>query len=230
MGWQRAGVTWRDRVVRVLIVDDHELFRDGIRGLLKAEGIEVAGEASDGLEALEKVRNLQPDVVLLDIMMPRCDGLEATRLIKAEMPDTKIVILTAVEEDENIFEAIKSGAQGYLLKNLRGAQFVSLLKGVERGEAAITSDVASKILDEFSRQARGMRGERDVDELTEREIEVLQLVVEGHTNRQIGIKLGLSENTVKYHLRHILEKLHLQNRAQVVAYAMRHGLVRDQRR
>jgi DNA-binding NarL/FixJ family response regulator len=144
--------------MKVLIVDDHELFRDGIRSLLSTEGIEVVGEASDGLEALEKVRRLQPDIVLLDIMMPRCDGLEATRLIKAEMPDTKIVILTAVEDDGNIFEAIKSGAQGYLLKSMRGAQFVSLLKGVQRGEAAITSDVAGKILDEFSWQARRMKG------------------------------------------------------------------------
>ena len=213
--------------MRVLIVDDHQLFRDGIRGLLQAEGIEVVGEASDGLEALEQVRSLQPDIILLDIKMPRCDGLEATRLIKAEMPDAKIVILTAVEEDDSIFEAIKSGAQGYLLKNMRAAEFISLLKGVERGEAAITSDVAGRILDDFSRRARGVRGERDAEELTERELEVLRLVVEGHTNRKIGVKLGLSENTVKYHLRHILEKLHLQNRAQVVAYAMRHGLVRD---
>ena len=213
--------------MRVLIVDDHELFRDGIRGLLQAEGIEVVGEASDGLEALEQVRSLQPDIILLDIKMPRCDGLEATRLIKAEMPDAKIVILTAVEEDDSIFEAIKSGAQGYLLKNMRAAEFISLLKGVERGEAAITSDVAGRILDDFSRRARGVRGERDAEELTERELEVLRLVVEGHTNRKIGVKLGLSENTVKYHLRHILEKLHLQNRAQVVAYAMRRGLVRE---
>ena len=213
--------------MRVLIVDDHQLFRDGIRGLLQAEGIEVVGEASDGLEALEQVRSLQPDIILLDIKMPRCDGLEATRLIKAEMPDAKIVILTAVEEDDSIFEAIKSGAQGYLLKNMRAAEFISLLKGVERGEAAITSDVAGKILDDFSRRARGVRGERDAEELTERELEVLRLVVEGHTNRKIGVKLGLSENTVKYHLRHILEKLHLQNRAQVVAYAMRRGLVRE---
>jgi DNA-binding NarL/FixJ family response regulator len=213
--------------MRVLIVDDHQLFRDGIRGLLQAEGIEVVGEASDGLEALEQVRSLQPDIILLDIMMPRCNGLEATRLIKAEMPDAKIVILTAVEEDDSIFEAIKSGAQGYLLKNMRAAEFISLLKGVERGEAAITSDVAGKILDDFSRRARGVRGERDAEELTERELEVLRLVVEGHTNRKIGVKLGLSENTVKYHLRHILEKLHLQNRAQVVAYAMRRGLVRE---
>jgi DNA-binding NarL/FixJ family response regulator len=216
--------------MRVLIVDDHELFRDGIRSLLSAEGIEVVGEASDGLEGLEKVRLLQPDIVLLDIMMPRCDGLEATRLIKAEMPDTKIVILTAVEEDENIFEAIKSGAQGYLLKSMRGSQFVSLLKGVERGEAAITSDVAGRILDEFSRQARRMKSGRDIDQLTERETQVLQHLVDGRTNRQIGVSLGLSENTVKYHLRNILEKLHLHNRAQVVAYAMRHGLVRDESR
>jgi len=216
--------------MKVLIVDDHELFRDGIRSLLSTEGIEVVGEASDGLEGLEQVRRLQPDIVLLDIMMPRCDGLEATRLIKAEMPDTKIVILTAVEEDENIFEAIKSGAQGYLLKSMRGSQFVSLLKGVERGEAAITSDVAGKILDEFSRQAGRMKGGRDIDHLTERETEVLEHLVDGRTNRQIGAALGLSENTVKYHLRNILEKLHLHNRAQVVAYAMRHGLVRDESR
>ena len=217
--------------MRVLVVDDHILFRKGLVNLLSSQDdIEVAGEADNGLEALEMARALMPDVILMDISMPGCDGLEATRLIKAEMPDTKIVILTAVEDDGNIFEAIKSGAQGYLLKSMRGAQFVSLLKGVQRGEAAITSDVAGKILDEFSRQARRMKGGREVDQLTERETQVLQFLVEGRTNRQIGVALGLSENTVKYHLRNILEKLHLHNRAQVVAYAMRHGLVHDEPR
>lgn len=213
--------------MRVLLADDHVLFRDGIRSLLQARGIEVVGEASDGFEALEKTRQLRPDVVLMDIRMPRCNGLEATRLIKAEFPQVKIVILTVSDEDRDLFEAIKSGAQGYLLKNLRSEEFFDLLESAARGEAPISRELAGKILEEFVRAHGGKPSRSSLEEeLTDREKEVLQHVAAGATNREVAAALGISENTVKFHMKNILDKLHLRNRAEVVAYAARKGLLR----
>lgn len=206
---------------RVVVVDDHSLFRDGIASLLQARGYEVVGEASDGLEALERVRELKPDLVLMDIRMPKMGGLEATRLIKAEMPAVKVVILTVSDDEEDLFEAIKSGAQGYLLKKLKADAFFDMISGVHQGEAPISPQMAVMMLNEFSRQGLGMRGPAG---LSEREMEVLKLVAQGRTNREVASTLMLSESTVKYHLRNILDKLHLENRAQVVAYATRRGL------
>ncbi|MCH7706228.1 MAG: response regulator transcription factor, partial [Chloroflexi bacterium] len=143
---------------RVVVVDDHSLFRDGIASLLQARGYEVVGEASDGLEALERVRELKPDLVLMDIRMPKMGGLEATRLIKAEMPAVKVVILTVSDDEEDLFEAIKSGAQGYLLKKLKADAFFDMISGVHRGEAPISPQMAVMMLNEFSRQGLGMRG------------------------------------------------------------------------
>ncbi|MDR5694607.1 MAG: response regulator transcription factor [Armatimonadota bacterium] len=213
--------------MRILLADDHPLFRDGIKSLLQARGMEVVGEANDGLEALEKTRQLQPDVVLMDIRMPRCSGLEATRLIKAEFPQVKIVILTVSDDDRDLFDAIKSGAQGYLLKNLKAEEFFDLLTSAARGEAVISRELAGKILEEFARTHGGQRP-REVleEELTEREKEVLQLVAGGATNKEIATSLGISENTVKFHMKNILDKLHLRNRAEAVAYAARKGLLR----
>jgi DNA-binding NarL/FixJ family response regulator len=220
-------------MMRVVLADDHPLFRDGMRALLEAHGVEVVGVARNGREAVEATRRLLPDVVLMDLDMPEMNGLTATRLISADLPAVKVVILTASEDDANLFEAIKSGAQGYLFKNLGSDEFFRLLDGIERGEPALTPNLARKLLGEFARS--GSRSAPSVpappdgpQALTEREREVLDLLVQGVTsNRELAERLVVSENTVKYHLRNILDKLHVQNRTQVVAYAVRHGLVDD---
>lgn len=209
--------------MRVLLVDDHPLFRDGVRSLLEARGVEVVGEAGDGQEALEAALHLKPDVILMDITMPRMDGLEATRLIKVRLPDVKIVVLTVSDEDRVLFEAIKSGAQGYLLKNLQADEFFNLLSGIERDEAPISRGLAGRILEEFAAHRTGRPAIEAPDELTDREREVLKCVSGGASNREIAATLYVSENTVKFHMKNILEKLHLRNRAEIVAYAARKG-------
>src|SRR5436190_9661717 len=213
--------------MRVVIADDHPLFRDGLRSLLEARGIEVVAEARNGREAVEQAQRLKPDVVLMDLNMPELGGLAATRLISAEQPGVKVVILTASDDDADLFEAIKSGAQGYLFKNLDSDEFFRLLHGVAQGEPALTPALARKLLGEFARPAPAPRVPAEVpSELTDREREVLDLLVQGvTTNRELAERLEVSENTVKYHLRNILDKLHVQNRAQVVAYAVRHGII-----
>lgn len=212
--------------MRLLIVDDHALFRDGIASLLRTSGMQVVGQASDGFEALEQARKLRPDIVLMDIKMPRCNGLEATRLIKAEMPETKIVMVTVSDEEEDLFEAIKSGAEGYVLKNMPGEEFGRVLSQVAHGEAPLSPGLAAKILGEFARLSREpMPKASEKDELSDRECGILQLVADGATNKEVGARLFISENTVSYHMKNILAKLHLRNRAQAVAYAMQSGLV-----
>jgi DNA-binding NarL/FixJ family response regulator len=219
--------------MRVLIADDHELFRDGMRSLLEGRGIDVIGEARNGREAVDQSRRLSPDIVLMDLDMPELDGLAATRLISVEQPDVRVVILTASEEDAHLFEAIKSGAQGYLFKNLASEELFRLLDGVGRGEPALTPALARKLLGEFAHPtpaapARAPAGD-SIDTLTEREREVLDLLVQGITsNRELAERLVITENTIKYHFRNILDKLHVQNRAQVVAFAVRHGMVEPQ--
>lgn len=205
--------------MRVMVVDDHALFRDGVKSLLAARDIEVVGEAEDGQQAIDKAPALRPDVILMDIRMPVMGGLEATRILKTRMPEIKIVILTVSEDDNDLFEAIKSGADGYLLKSLESAEFFDLLGGLPRGEAAISRPLAGKILRELARREATGAPESDPDALTEREEEVLRLLADGASNRDIAAVLVISENTVKYHMRHILDKLHLRNRAQVIAYA-----------
>lgn len=226
--------------LRVLIVDDHALFREGLKALLTARGIEVIGEASDGAEAIEKVSALSPDLVLMDLTMPGMSGLEATRLLKAERPDLPVVVLTASEEEADLFEAVKSGAQGYLLKSFDPVTVVELVQAAGRGEPALTPQLGAKLLAEFARlsshaaaapvarRTRPATEESGIEPLTAREREVLELLVSGAVNKEIAQKLMVSENTVKYHLTNILQKLHLHNRAQVVAFALRHGLTRSQ--
>ena len=212
--------------MRILIADDHGLFRDGLRSLLEARGIEVVGEASNGQIAVTLAGETHPDIVLMDLTMPVLGGLAATRLISAQFPDVKVVVLTASEDDADLFESIKSGAQGYLLKNLESSQFFRLLEGVAQGEPALTAGLARKLLAEFAQPTASDHAGHHPDALTEREQDVLRLLVEGTTsNRELAERLGVSENTVKYHLRNILDKLHLQNRAQVVSYAVRNGLL-----
>ena len=210
--------------MRVLVVDDHILFRKGLVNLLSSQDdIEVAGEADSGLEALELARALMPDVILMDISMPGCDGLEATRLIKAQMPYGKIVILTVSEAEADLFQAVKYGAQGYLLKSIEPEELFRLIRGVQCGEAPLSPLMAAKILDDFS----AGRAQEPAPEatLTSREREVLELLAGGATNRDMAIALAISENTVKNHLKNVLEKLHLQNRVQAAAYAVRQGIV-----
>lgn len=215
--------------MRVLLADDHALVRNGIASLLKSHNVEVVGEAADGIEALEKTRSLHPDIVLMDIQMPRRNGLEATRLIKAEMPQTRIVMLTVSEDEEDLFEAIKAGADGYLLKNIRADEFLTLLDGVMKGEAAISPLLAAKIIQELARQTtRGAKPNHSDSDLTEREIDVLKLVSTGARNKEIAQKLDITENTVKYHLRNILEKLHFSNKTQAAAYAVSKGITPGQ--
>ncbi len=214
--------------MRIVLTDDHILFRKGIAALLSTRaGLQVVAEANDGNEALAAAREYLPDLILMDIHMPNCDGLQATRLIKKELPHIKIVMLTASDEDQNLFEAIKSGAQGYLLKDLEPYQLFDLLESISRGESPLSGAMATKILMEFNRPANDVPAEPDlVDELTPREIEILQGITAGLTNKEIAEDLVISENTVKIHLRNILEKLHLKNRIQAAVYAVRQGIER----
>lgn len=215
----------------VLLVDDHALFRQGLAGLLSSQdNIEVVGEASDGQEAVEKARELVPDLILMDINMPTANGLEATRIIKEELPHTRVVILTVSEDDRDLFEAVKNGAEGYLLKTLKAEQLFELLKGVFRGEAPISPSMAKKLLSEFAHMARQDKEQPPPPQhqnLTRREREVLQLLADGCTDKEIALSLVISRRTVKNHVHNILEKLQLQNRVQATAYALREGLVRN---
>jgi two-component system NarL family response regulator len=206
--------------IRVLLVDDHQLFRRGVASLLSGrEDIEVVGEASNGADAMERARELMPDVILMDIKMPELDGLAATKQLKAEMPYVRIMILTVSETDEDLFEAIKSGASGYLLKNVDPDYLIASVQQVQRGEVPIAPTMAAKILRELTAPA-----ESTVQALTARERQVLELLAGGLANKEIAFQLKISENTVKNHLRNILEKLHLQNRVQAALYAVRMGL------
>lgn len=217
--------------MRVLIVDDHPLMVDGLRSLLEAHDFEVAGTAGDGLEAVDAALHLKPDLVLMDISMPVCDGLTATRLIKAQQPEIKILIITTSADEEDLFEAIKSGASGYLLKITRGPDFIAALHGLEEGIPPFSPGLAERLLREFARQPDGTRGARSESreetekhhepppKLTERQAEVLRLVSTGLTYKEVGTKLCLSEVTVRYHMREIMHILHLENRNQVLAFA-----------
>jgi len=215
--------------VRVLLADDHTLFRQGIKyGLSTRPDMEIVAEACDGLEAIELARETIPDVILMDIAMPRCNGIEATRQIKRELPSVKIVILTVSDEENDLFDAIKSGADGYLLKDLKASELFDMLHIIVRGEVLLSGVVAGRILEEFrSHPATDSPRGEITDPLSPRELEVLQLVVDGATNNEIASALVISEGTVKNHLKNILEKLHLRNRIQAAVYAVREGLVRN---
>ncbi|MBI5305777.1 MAG: response regulator transcription factor [Chloroflexi bacterium] len=204
--------------MRVMVVDDHALFREGIVGLLKQQpDMEVVGEASDGLEALVLARNLKPDVILMDVTMPGTNGIQATRLIKQELPATNIIMLTVRDEDENLFEAIKSGAQGYLLKTIRAQQLIEMLRTAQSGEPAISPSLAARMIEEFRRLASSSlplspEEEKATELLTPREREVLALIARGASDREIAQALTLSLYTVKAHVRAVLQKLQVASR------------------
>jgi DNA-binding NarL/FixJ family response regulator len=220
--------------MRVLIVDDHALLVEGLTNLLEQRGFEVLGNAADGQEGFEQALRLEPDLVLMDISMPRCNGLRATRLIKAQRPEIKIVMLTTSAEDEDLFEAIKSGACGYLLKSTKGPAFIEALHGLEEGTPPFSPGLAARLLREFARQSdTETRGHGDAEKeseplpvspaprpvLSERQAEVLRLVASGLTYKEVAAKMMLSDHTVRYHMAEIMERLHLENRSQVIAYA-----------
>jgi len=212
--------------VRVLIVDDHPLFAEGLRNLLAERGIDVVGMAHDGHEGLVRARALRPDVVLMDVTMPRLDGVEATRALKATLPDVTVLMLTQADDDEHLFAAIAAGASGYVLKSEPTETFLRLLDDAARGEAAVSSALAGRLLREFARLAAVARPGGDVEDLlTPRQLEVLRLVADGLLYKQVAARIGVSERAVKYHMGEILASLHVHDRAEAVAYARRLGLV-----
>jgi NarL family two-component system response regulator LiaR len=206
-------------VISVLIADDHPFVRHGLRTYLQTlDDLEVAGEAADGVEAVELAGRLLPDVVLMDLVMPELDGVEATRRIREASPSTKVIVLTSFADDEKVFPAIKAGAAGYLLKDVHPAELVEAVRKASRGEALLAPSVAARLMQEVSGERPAASG------LTERELEVLRLIARGLPNKQIARELVVSEKTVKTHVSNILAKLHLADRTQAALYAVREGL------
>ena len=216
--------------MKLLLVDDHPLFLEGLRNLVIGRGMQVLGTARDGYEALAAARALQPDLILMDLRMPECDGLTATALIKAEMPAIRVVVLTMSADDADLFQAIRLGASGYLLKTQDADSFFRSLEEIARGEAVLAPGLAQRMMTEFSRLASEKHDPEwatahdDLERLSPRQAQILALVGRGLTYKEIGSCLGLAERTVKYHMGEILAALHLKNRAEAVAYTRNHGL------
>jgi two-component system NarL family response regulator len=215
--------------IRVVIADDHVLYRRGLQTVVtQEEDIEIIGEASDGQEAIDRTVEMLPDVVLMDVRMPRVSGIEACAAIKSQVPSTKIIMLTMSDEESDLYEAVKAGANGYLLKDVPGEEIAAGIKAVMGGDSLISPSMASKLLAEFaqmSRKSPDRPATVGAPRLTERELEVLSRVAEGMSNREIADVLEISENTVKNHVRNILEKLHLHSRMEAVLYAVRANLL-----
>ena len=209
--------------IRVLIVDDHPVVRKGLKMLLNnALNIEVVGEAIDGLEAIHQAHELNPDIILMDLLMPRMDGIAATIDIKRDNPAARILILSSFSEDDKVFPAIKAGASGYLLKDSMPEELVQAIHNIYNGRPSLHPVIASKLMEEFNKQEEsGSQQEL----LTDREVEVLKLIANGFSNQEIASKLVISERTVSTHISNILDKLHLANRTQAALYALRQGLV-----
>ena len=214
--------------IRVLVSDDHAIVREGLRALIEGKrDLQLAGEAVDGEDAVQKARQLKPDVILMDLKMPRKGGIEAIREIRAEDPEARILVLTSYAEDEQVFAAIQGGALGYLLKDSSPQELIEAIRCVHRGEASLHPSVARKLILGFNRPPAPSNGSSaDDNDLTEREMEVLRLVAHGLSNADIANQLCVGEGTVRFHVSNILSKLQLENRTQAVLYALRHGLVR----
>lgn len=215
-------MTEKEKAIRILIADDHQLVRQGLMALLTVKpGIEVVGQATDGVEAVELAQSLGPDIILLDLLMPNMDGIEATREIKAEDPDARILIITSFAEDENVYQAIKAGALGYLLKDSSPQELLQAIHNVCAGRLSLHPNIALKLIEDLNQPQDTKPTE---DPLTEREVEVLKLVAKGHSNQEISEALFVSERTVGAHVSNILSKLHLANRTQAALFALRTGL------
>jgi len=209
-------------IIHVLIVDDHTVVRDGLNALLAAEpGMEVVGSAADGIEAVRLAQELNPDVILLDLVMPRMDGVQATIEIKRNTPDARILVLTSFAENHQVFSAIKSGAIGYMMKDTSSEELIQAIRDTYHNKPALQPEIARKLMRDIQNQAGQ---ESLVNTLTEREIEILQQVALGKTNQEIADELFLSERTVRTHITNILAKLRLSNRTQAALYALREGI------
>jgi DNA-binding NarL/FixJ family response regulator len=218
----------RPERLRVLVADDHALFRRGLQMVLEAEpDIDLVGEASDGVEAIERSQELMPDVILMDVRMPKRSGIEAASQIKDLLPHVKILMLTISDEEADLYDAIKAGASGYLLKEIPIDEVADAIRSVWAGQSRISPSMASKLLNEFAAMSKGTgdRSQVPAPRLTDREMEVLRLVAKGMNNRDIAKELYISENTVKNHIRNILEKLHLHSRMEAVVYAVREKIL-----
>ncbi len=214
--------------VRILVVDDHILFREGLAGIIDSQAdMQIIGEANDGLEAIIKAEQLKPDLILMDIQMPACDGIDATAKIKKDNPDVVIVMLTVRDDDEQLFKAIKFGAQGYLLKNIRSSEMLAMLRGAMHGEAAMSPVMAANVLEEFRRMSlqNPLKNHEEIVSLTHREHDVINLVASGLSDKEIAENLTLSVHTVKSHIRNILSKLQVNNRREAAELARQKGLV-----
>ncbi len=212
--------------MRVLVADDHPLFRDGIVSLLEAAGFEVVGQVGDGASAVEAAERLSPDLILMDVTMPKLNGIQALSKIKEKKPEVEVVMLTVSDDDEDLSAAAQAGASGYLLKSLDSDEFLSLLEGIKAGEAPLTRRTAARLLRLMS--GSGSDSRSSATYLTARELELLGLVADGLPNKAIAQELSISENTVKYHMKNILSKLDVHNRTEAVAQAIRAGLIAPQ--
>ena len=210
----------------MLVVDDHALFRDGLVRALKGESdLEIVGEAVDGLDAIERAAELQPDVVLMDVRMPGATGIEATRRIRAAQPSTKIVMLTVSDDEEDLFASVRAGATGYVLKDGSPAEIAGAVRAATAGQSVISPSMAARLVAEFNVLSGRLEAENDGRRLTTRELEVLRLIARGLSNKDIASELVIAENTVRNHVRNILEKLQVRSRVEAAMYAVREKLV-----